>query len=135
VLDVEVEFYSFWYRLSLMLTLIALALSLAGIYAVMAYTVARRTREIGIRMALGADARGVALAILRRPLAQVLAGVLVGALILFGLMVSGWGASVKGAAYLGGYGLLMFGVCLLACIAPTRRVLRVQPTEAMRIEG
>ena len=135
VLDVEVDFYAFWFRLSLMVSGIALALSLAGIYAVMAYTVARRTREIGIRVALGGDARHVVLAIFRRPLIQVSAGIVLGGLILFGLMVAGWGASAKGVAVLSGYALIMLGVCLLACIAPTRRALGVPPTEAMRTEG
>lgn len=136
VLDVEVEFMSFWYRIILMISIIAIVLSLAGIYAVMAYTVARRTREIGIRVALGADARRIVLTIFRRPLIQTAAGVVCGALLIGALMMmASGGSSVRGAALLSAYALAMFGVCMLACIAPTRRALRVEPTEAMRYDG
>ena len=136
VLDVEVDFMSFWFRIILMISVIAIVLSLAGIYAVMAYTVARRTREIGIRVALGADARRIVLAIFRRPLVQTAAGVIVGTLLIgtMFVMASG-GFSLRGAAMLSLYAIAMFGVCMLACIAPTRRALRVEPTEAMRYDG
>ena len=136
VLDVEVDFMTFWFRLILMISIIATVLSLAGIYAVMAYTVARRTREIGIRVALGADARRIVLTIFRRPLVQTASGVVLGALLIGALitMASG-GFSFRFAAGLFAYAIVMFGVCMLACIAPTRRALRIEPTEAMRYDG
>jgi putative ABC transport system permease protein len=132
----EIQFYDFWFRLLAAVSVIALLLSLAGIYAAMSFAVSRRTREIGIRVALGCDRRSIVLAIFRRPLIQVTAGVLAGAgLVLFfdvGMetgMVSG-GALLSTAAY----ALVMFAVCMLACIVPTRRALTVQPTEALRAD-
>ncbi|MDQ3309093.1 MAG: FtsX-like permease family protein, partial [Gemmatimonadota bacterium] len=119
-----------------------LLLSLAGIYAVLSFTVARRTREIGVRVALGASPRRVVAAIFRKPLMQVGLGVVVGgALIAVGAFVlSGGDGQLVTALSPGQLGLLavyaalMFGVCLLACIVPTQRALRVEPTEALRAE-
>ena len=133
----EMQFYSFWFRLTLGISSIALLLSLAGIYAVMAFTVARRTREIGIRIALGAGQRRVLASIFRRPLTQVAIGVLAGTFIT-GLLAYGINAmqvSPRGAAMVAAYAVLMLGVCMLACIVPTRRALAVDPTEALRSDG
>ncbi|MFL5579893.1 MAG: ABC transporter permease [Gemmatimonadaceae bacterium] len=134
--DTELYFLSFWFRLLVVFTGIALVLSLAGIYSVMSFTVARRTREIGIRIALGASPRRLALAIFRRPLAQVLLGVFTGAALLGALLAGAEGRllSIKAVAVLVAYSLVMLAICLLACIVPTRRALRVQPTEALRYE-
>ncbi len=134
VVDEELRFYSFWFRLAVLMSSVALLLSLAGIYAVMAFTVARRTREIGIRVALGAGARGVALAVFRRPLAQVALGILLGGLATGALSYGVLRESIwpGGAALVAAYAALMLAVCLLACIVPTRRALRIQPTEALR---
>ncbi|MET0397694.1 MAG: ABC transporter permease, partial [Longimicrobiaceae bacterium] len=127
----------FVWRLLALVSSVALLLSLAGIYAVTAFTVSRRTREIGIRVALGADARRVVAAIFARPVAQVGLGVLAGGLVTaalaFGLMRGAlW---PRGAAAVLAYAALMMGVCMLACIVPTRRALRVEPTEALRADG
>jgi putative ABC transport system permease protein len=134
--DAELNFLSFWFRLLVIVSGMALVLSLAGIYAVMSFTVARRTREIGIRVALGATPRTVALATFRRPLIQVSLGVLTGAVLLGALLAVAQGSmlTVKSLAMLIGYSLAMFAICLLACIVPTRRALKVQPTEALRYE-
>jgi hypothetical protein len=136
VIDGELKFLSFWFRLTLIVSGVALLLSLAGIYAVMAFTVARRTREIGIRVALGAERGRVLLAIFRRPMIQVGLGVAAGALVVgaLGAGISG-GATPQGVALVSGYAALMFAVCALACIVPTRRALAVEPTEALRSEG
>ena len=67
-----------WLRVSLVMTAVALVLSLSGIYAVLSFIVARRTREIRVRVALGADRRRIISAIFRRPLFQVSLGVLAG---------------------------------------------------------
>jgi putative ABC transport system permease protein len=130
-----------WLRITLVMTAVALVLSLSGIYAVLSFIVARRTREIGIRVALGADGRRVVSAIFRRPLIQVGLGVLAGNafLALAGSVVTEMPGftgelSVGQLAILGAYGLVMLGVCLLACIVPTRRALSVEPTIALRMD-
>ena len=125
-----------WLRITVVLTAIALLLSLAGIYAVLSFTVARRTREIGVRVALGASRLRVIAAIFRRPLIQVVIGVVAGG----ALIAAGWftlseeGLSLGQSGAILAYATLMFAVCLLACIVPTHRALRVEPTEALRAE-
>jgi predicted permease len=130
-----------WLRVSLIMTMVAVVLSLSGIYSVLSFIVARRTREIGIRVALGADRRHVIGAIFRRPLTQVSLGVLAGSLLLaFAGSVETEMPGLTGDmtlgqyVILGVYGLVMFGVCLLACIVPTRRALNVEPTVALRMD-
>ena len=136
-----------WLRITLGLTAVAILLSLAGIYAVLSFTVARRTREIGVRVALGAPRARVVAAIFRRPLTQVGAGIVagyvlvtLGAIVFTGhqpdtaLRVDPGVLSAGQYALLAGYSVLMLGVCMLACVVPTRRALRVQPVEALRAE-
>jgi len=137
-------FLGFFLRATLVMTAVALLLSLAGIYAVLSFTVARRTREIGVRVALGANRRRVLTAIFRRPLTQVGFGITAGAtLIALGALAlssttqfasASSGLSVGQVALLVAYAAFMLGVCLLACIVPTRRALRVEPMVAMRVE-
>ena len=124
--------FNFLWRILVFVSAIALLLSLAGIYSVMAFTVSRRTREIGIRIALGADARGIVVAIFSRALAQVGLGVIAGGVLVFGLTQALTGLSVREVAIVIAYMMLMMGVCVLACIVPTRRALAVDPTEALR---
>jgi ABC-type lipoprotein release transport system permease subunit len=102
---------------------------------VMSFTVSRRTREIGIRVALGSNGARVVLAILRTPLIQVVAGVIAGTMLTLALS-SGFTFAVKPswAGALAGYAVVMLGVCLLACLAPVRRALRVNPISALRTE-
>ena len=130
-----------WLRVTIMMTAVALLLSLSGIYAVLSFIVARRTREIGIRVALGASRRRVVAAIFRRPLSQVGLGVLAG-----GALIAVAGSmetdmpglsgelSLRQVAILLAYATLMLGVCLLACVVPTRRALSVEPTVALRVD-
>ena len=138
-------FLGLWMRITIGLTAVALLLSLSGIYAVLSYTVARRAREIGVRAALGASARHVITSIFRRPLTQVVVGVAAGgALIALAAIAaqhthdfSGTrpqGLTLGDIALLIGYAIVMFGVCMLACVVPTFRALRVQPTEALRAD-
>jgi ABC-type antimicrobial peptide transport system permease subunit len=118
---------------------------LAGIYAVLSYIVARRTREIGVRVALGASARRVITSIFRRPLTQVTLGVIAGIVLISVAAIAiqhteqfrvaePRGLTLGEMALLSGYAILMLGVCALACVVPTLRALRVQPTEALRAE-
>jgi hypothetical protein len=140
-----VWFLNLWARIIIGLTAVALLLSLSGIYAVLSYIVARRTREIGVRVALGASARRVITSVFKRPLTQVTLGVIAGSILIalgaIGIQnteqFSGTqigGMSLEEGALLVGYAILMVGVCMLACVVPTRRALRVQPTEALRSE-
>jgi hypothetical protein len=123
----------------LLVSAIALVLSLAGIYAITAFTVSRRTREIAIRVALGAQASHVITNVFRGPLFQVAIGVALGCVVMGGLVALfqrnasiGAGGVTRHAALLVGYGATMVGVCALACAGPLLRVLRVQPTEVLR---
>jgi putative ABC transport system permease protein len=145
VLTPELWMFRVWMRIIIGLTAVALLLSLSGIYAVLAYTVARRTREIGVRVALGAGPRRVVTSIFRRPLIQVSLGVIGGIVIIalaaIGVQNTGHfsgteigGITLGDMPLLAGYAILMFGVCSLACVVPTLRALRVQPTEAMRAD-
>lgn len=135
--DAKLEFYAFWLGLSILVSALALLLSLAGIYAVMSFTVSQRTREIGIRIALGADGRRVALATFRRPLAQVGIGVVAGAVLAAALVQAAtWdGLTLTTIPLVAIYAALMMGVCLLACVVPTRRALGVQPADVLKEEG
>jgi len=132
-----------WITLSVVLAAIAVLLSLAGIYAVLSFTVSRRTREIGVRVALGASPKSLVSAIFKRPLINVTLGVVAGTLMIALLSVlanEGDGGlarveySPANIAALVAYAALMLGVCLLACVVPTLRALRVEPTEALRAE-
>ncbi len=125
-----------WMRMTAVLTAIAIVLSLAGIYAVLSYTVARRTREIGVRVALGASRGRVVVATFRQPLIQVALGVMAGSVLIVAgsMLVLERTFSPLNVVQLVAYAVLMLGVCLLACIVPTRRALGVEPTVALRAE-
>jgi putative ABC transport system permease protein len=135
VVDDLVWIIGLWMRATAGLTALALLLSLAGIYAVLSFTVARRTREIGVRIALGASPERVVGAIFRRPLRQVALGVTIGGMVIGSIAFGFSGAlSLVNVALLVAYVTLMFGVCMLACAVPTRRALSVEPTVALRAE-
>ena len=132
-----------WQRITVVLSGVALVLSLAGIYAVLSFTVARRTRDIGVRVALGASRQRVVVATFRRPLLQVALGIFIGTTIIFTaatlikyteLPGSESDLSPQGMAMIIGYGIVMMGVCMLACVVPTRRALNIEPTIALRTE-
>lgn len=110
---------------------IALLLSLAGIYALMSFTVAQRVREIGVRAALGAGPPRLIAEIFRRALAQIGLGVLAGVLIL-SLTIADTGLDFRLVA---GVAALMMGIGVLACVLPARRAVRIQPTEALRADA
>lgn len=117
-------------------TLAIVALSAAGIYALMSFTVAQRRREIGIRSALGADARQILRGIFARALVQLVIGAACG------LVLAALFESTSGGEFMGGNGVVvlplvaafMTVVGLLAALGPARRGLRIHPTEALRAE-
>jgi putative ABC transport system permease protein len=130
------------WRLSSLLTtlfaIVAAVLAAIGVYSVMAYSVAQRTREIGIRMALGADASRVRAQVLRDGLALGGIGILLGLVLSVGAMrmltsqlyeVSTSDPVVYAATILG-----VLGCALLACWVPARRATRVNPLVALQAE-
>ncbi len=117
---------------------IALLLCIAGIYGVMSYFVAQRTRDIGIRMALGASPRNVLGFVLRSALLLAAIGVAAG---LAGSVAAGsvlgsllFGVRPTDPATLGAAALALFGTAAAAAWVPARRASRVDPTTALRAE-
>jgi predicted permease len=123
---------------------LAQLLAAVGLFGVLAYAVSHRTREIGIRMALGADRRDVLAMILRQGMALALAGVLLGLAVAFGLtkylenqmnlksML--YGVSANDPLTYGVISILLSLVALVACFIPARRATRVDPMVALRYE-
>ena len=118
--------------------LLALALTAVGIYGVVAYSVAQRTREVGIRMALGAQRRDVLKLILMKGLTLIAWGIafgLVGCYWLSRLVSSQlYGVSPNDPATLGTVAAVLVGVALLASYLPARRATKVDPLVALRYE-
>ena len=125
-------------KLSGLFGLLAVLLASVGLYGVMAYTVARRTRDIGIRMALGAEPSNVRLQVLRETLALVIIGIVIGVpgalagtrlirSMLFGLSLADPVAIVSA-------GVLLVIVALTAAFLPAHRASRVDPMVALRYE-
>ncbi len=124
--------------LSSALSAMATLLSLVGLYGVIAYTVTRRTREIGIRMALGALASQVTRTILREAALLVVAGLGVGLIAAFWL-----GRYVRSQLYgltpadpwtIAGAAIVLVLVAALAALLPARRAARISPMTALRQE-
>jgi ABC-type antimicrobial peptide transport system permease subunit len=136
VVDEDTPGLSYAFELLVSLTLVTLMLSLTGVYAVTAFAVARRRREIGVRVALGAQPLDVLTIVFKRPLVQVALGIGVGAVLGFGVAnddLSKVHLDALGNAAV--YALATMMCCAVACIVPTRRALRVQPMEALRDES
>jgi len=117
---------------------IALLLSAIGIYGVVAYTVSRRTREIGIRMAVGAAPADILQLVLRQSMSTVFLGVLLGLLGAFALTPVMKSllfeiTSTDPVTFISG-SLLLFSVALLASYVPARRAARIEPTTALQNE-
>ena len=116
-------------------TAAVLLLSAAGVHAMMSFTIAQRTREIGIRSALGAQPRHLLLGIFKGAMRQVALGIGAGSLLSIGAFVV-VGSSVSSATgLLVTVAVVMAAVTLLAAIGPARRILRIQTVEALRVEG
>ena len=117
---------------------LALILACIGLYGVMAHDVARRTNEIGIRMALGARGGNIALMILRETFFLVLAGLVIGvpAAVLGARLISSqlFGVSPTEPLTLIGAAVILTLVALLAGYVPARRASRVNPLSALRYE-
>jgi ABC-type antimicrobial peptide transport system permease subunit len=120
-------------------TFLVLFLSALGIFSLVSVNVSRRTREIGVRTALGASARQVLTGIVSRGVLLMGGGIATGGVLLLTAIAFGAGPSGRPdddlppfIAYLAITAAVMMSACLLACVAPAGRALRVNPTEALR---
>jgi putative ABC transport system permease protein len=116
----------------------AVALAVVGLYGVMSYTVTQRTREIGIRMMLGAQRGGVYRLVVGQGMFLVGVGVVVGLGSAFGLTHFMkrflFGIEATDPATFVGVSMLLIAVAGLACFLPARRASRVDPLESLRYE-
>jgi predicted permease len=140
VADADAAAYHFFIRALAIVTAVALLLATAGVYALLAFNVARRTREIGIRTAVGADRWQLLSGIFARTFRHVALGVSIGSvpgtlLVAAGAPEVARGSGAPIAAFAtGAVVAFMAMVAILACVVPARRALRIQPTEALRAE-
>jgi putative ABC transport system permease protein len=128
----------FFARLLGGLSALALALAALGIYGVVSYVVAQRTREIGIRMALGATAPGILRLVLSYGVALTVVGVILGIAGSFALtgVLRGilYNTSATDPVVFGVVSLFLALVSVAACYVPARRAMRVEPNVALRQE-
>jgi len=117
---------------------LALVLATVGLYAMVSRWMGQRTREIGIRMALGADPRNVMRLILRYGAGLAVWGIMAGMLVSSGVMRFAsrvlFGTSSTDVLTVTVIGLLLFLVALAACFVPARRAMRVDSMVALRHE-
>ena len=125
-------------RMMTIFAAIALFLAALGLFGVISYSVAQRTREIGVRMALGARPAGIYGMILRNGLRLILAGLAIGLVAGFGLarMIESQLFQVRAfdPVTVIGTGLLLVAVTLAASLYPAMRAARVDPISALRTE-
>jgi ABC-type antimicrobial peptide transport system permease subunit len=118
---------------------VALALAIVGIYGVLAYAVSKRTREIGVRIALGARTGQVVSLVVRQGMIMAVGGVLVGASVAFAMsgLMSGllYGVTPQDPVTFASVTALFAAVALLACWIPAARAARIRPAQALRHDG
>ena len=117
---------------------VALLLAMIGIYGAVAYTVAQRTGEIGVRMALGAQTADVVRLVVRQGMMPVIIGLVAGILLAVGgarvLTTQLYQVSPHNPLLLGSTAILLASVALIACLFPARRATSIDPIQALRTE-
>jgi putative ABC transport system permease protein len=125
-------------RLLASFALIALTLTIVGVYGVLSYSVAQRTQEIGVRMALGAQNVDVLRMLLRKALVVISAGIVIGGAgsLAFARVLAKFLFEVKPSdpATLAAVALVLASSALAACYIPARRATGVDPLVALRYE-
>ena len=119
-------------RLFAILGPLLLALAASGIYAVVSYTISRRSREVGVRMALGATARRVVTEFLAENLAVVIAGAVAGWLLTLVIALDVIGVETLDTTAFVGIPLLLLAIAAVACWIPARRAALVDPMVVLR---
>lgn len=136
IVAADVAFWRLWADLLLGISAVALGLALAGTWAVLSFTVARRRREIGVRVALGAAAPRVVLEIFRKPIGHVVLGAGLGlaAVAVAGPILARGSVTAADALLVALWATGLVVATTLACVEPVVRALRVQPAEALSAE-
>lgn len=131
-------FYGVFGSLFMIFGFAALFLASVGLYGVMAFSVSSRTQEIGVRMALGAQARDVLTLIMRQGVIELAIGLFLGLGLAAGLSrmlkillfeVEPWDPAIFGYIV-----AVLAATCIVACLVPAQRAMRVDPMEALRYE-
>jgi len=137
-LSLQMQYPRYYSMLLGLFAAAATILAAVGIYGIMAFVVAQRTREIGIRMALGAGGWQVLRLIIRQAIWMIIGGLalgIAGAMALTRFVSSElWEVQATDPATFTAVPVLLAVVALLACLVPTRRAVRVDPTIALRYE-
>lgn len=127
----------FWAGVLGFLALVTALLATAGVYALMSFIVSQRTREIGIRSALGAAPGRVVRGVFLRTFVQLGLGLLVGLGMVAVVGSGSLGTEDGRRLWIAGAGMsaVLFAVGVVGCAIPVLRALRIEPTEALRAEG
>lgn len=137
-MDEQIQPYRLLANFLLVIGLMALFLAAIGVYGMLAFNVSRRRREIGIRMALGANARRIVAQVLQQGFSQVIMGITVGTGLayLVGQLTKNFllGINPTDPSIFAGVLLTLVGVATLAFFIPARRAARLSPMEALRYE-
>jgi putative ABC transport system permease protein len=117
---------------------VALLLASLGVYGVVSYTVAQRTGELGIRLALGANPKEIGRLVLRQGMTPVIQGLGVGLVVALALgrIIDSllFGVSAHDPLTIGPVIVLLASVAVFACWVPARRTMRIDPIQALRYE-